>query len=128
VRPDGNAAAVTVFFALHDVVAIHVQPAARGSTDRILRKRQVAKIRFPYYIVFGKEATMSDSTLTAKGQTTIPKNIRDGMGLRPKDKIHFTLLANGTVIMRAKKRSFRELYGSLRKRGRKPIPLSDMSR
>jgi len=71
---------------------------------------------------------MADATLTAKGQTTIPKNIRDGMGLRPKDKIHFTLLADGTVIMRAKKRSLRELYGSLHRRGRKPIPLSDMSR
>ena len=71
---------------------------------------------------------MSDATLTAKGQTTIPKDIRDGMGLRPKDRIHFTLLADGTVIMRAKRRSFRELYGSLQKRGRKPIPLSDLSR
>jgi antitoxin PrlF len=71
---------------------------------------------------------MSDATLTAKGQTTIPKAIRDGMGLRPKDKIHFTLLADGTVIMRAKKRSLRELYGSLHKRGRKPIPIADMSR
>jgi antitoxin PrlF len=71
---------------------------------------------------------MADATLTAKGQTTIPKTIRDGMGLRPKDKIHFTLLADGTVIMRAKKRSLRELYGSLQKRGRKPIPIADMSR
>lgn len=69
---------------------------------------------------------MSVSTLTTKGQTTIPKEIRDGLGLKPKDQVHFTLLADGTVIMRAKKRSVAELYGALHKPGRKPVKLSDM--
>jgi antitoxin PrlF len=45
---------------------------------------------------------MPIATLTSKGRTTIPKEIRDGLGLRPKDRLHFTLLADGTVIMRAK--------------------------
>jgi antitoxin PrlF len=70
---------------------------------------------------------MSFATLTSKGQTTIPKEIRDGLGLKPKDKIHFTMLADGTVIMRAKKRSIRELYGLLHKKGRKPVPVVDMN-
>ena len=69
---------------------------------------------------------MSVSTLTTKGQTTIPKEIRDGLGLKPKDQVHFTLLADGTVIMRAKKRSVTELFGALHKPGRKAVKLSDM--
>jgi antitoxin PrlF len=69
---------------------------------------------------------MSVSTLTTKGQTTIPKDIRDGLGLKPHDQVHFTLLADGTVIMRAKKRSVTELYGALRISGRKPLKVSEM--
>jgi antitoxin PrlF len=71
---------------------------------------------------------MSIATITSKGQTTIPKDIRDGLGLRPKDKVSFTLLPDGTVIMRAKKRSILDLGGALHKPGRKRIPISAMSR
>ena len=71
---------------------------------------------------------MSIATITSKGQTTIPKDIRDGLGLKPKDKVSFTLLPDGTVIMRAKNRSILDLYGRLHKPGRKPIPISAMSR
>jgi AbrB family looped-hinge helix DNA binding protein len=71
---------------------------------------------------------MSTATMTSKGQTTIPKDIRDGLGLKPKDKLHFTLLPDGTVVMRAKKRSILDLAGALHKPGRKPIPLSAMRR
>ncbi|HEX4077745.1 MAG TPA: type II toxin-antitoxin system PrlF family antitoxin [Rhizomicrobium sp.] len=70
---------------------------------------------------------MSVSTMTTKGQTTIPKDIRDGLGLEPGDQIHFTMLADGTVIMRAKKRGLAELYGALRKPGRKPARIADMT-
>ncbi|HEY5239585.1 MAG TPA: type II toxin-antitoxin system PrlF family antitoxin [Rhizomicrobium sp.] len=69
---------------------------------------------------------MSSATITSKGQTTIPKDIRDGLGLKPQDQVHFTLLPDGTVIMRAKKRRVSELYGALHKRGRKPVSLSGM--
>jgi AbrB family looped-hinge helix DNA binding protein len=69
---------------------------------------------------------MSLATITSKGQTTIPKDIRDCLGLQPKDQIQFTLVADETVIMRVKKRSVRELYGLLHDPDRKPIPLEDM--
>jgi AbrB family looped-hinge helix DNA binding protein len=70
---------------------------------------------------------MSTSTLTSKGQTTIPKEIRDGLGLKPQDAIHYTLLPDGTVIMRAKKRSVGELYGLLHKPRRRKVKISDMT-
>ena len=33
---------------------------------------------------------MSNATLTSTGQTTIPKEIRDSLGLKPKDQLNFT--------------------------------------
>ena len=71
---------------------------------------------------------MSIATMTSKGQTTIPKDIREGLGLKPKDQVSFTLMPDGAVIMRAKKRSLGELYGVLHKPGRKAIPIADMKR
>jgi antitoxin PrlF len=71
---------------------------------------------------------MAVATVTSKGQTTIPKEIRDGLGLQPNDQVQFTLLEDGTVIMRAKKRSVREAFGILHKPGRKPIALANMKR
>lgn len=69
---------------------------------------------------------MSLATITSKGQTTIPKEIRDCLGLQPKDQIQFTLVGDETVIMRVKKRSLRELFGLLHDPERAPVPLEDM--
>jgi AbrB family looped-hinge helix DNA binding protein len=56
---------------------------------------------------------MADATLTAKGQTTIPKEIRERLGLEAGDKLTFTTLSDGTVVMRAKTRRLLDLAGSL---------------
>lgn len=69
---------------------------------------------------------MSIATLTSKGQTTIPKDIRDGMGLRPQDQINFTLMPDGTVIMRAKKRSIVDMYGVLADPQGVQVPVEEM--
>ena len=55
---------------------------------------------------------MSTATLTSKGHTTIPKDIRDALGLKPSDELRFTLLADGTVIMRAKRRDIADMAGA----------------
>jgi len=68
------------------------------------------------------------ATLTSKGQTTIPKEIRDGLGMKPGDRISFTLIPDGTVIMRVKRKSVMELAGVLHKKGRKPVPIDELSR
>lgn len=70
---------------------------------------------------------MSVATITSKGQTTIPKDIRDALALQPKDKIQFTLLPDGTVILRAKRRSILELQGLLHQPGRQAISLDNMN-
>lgn len=56
---------------------------------------------------------MSEATVTSKGQITIPVDIRQAMGLVPQDRVVFTRLANGTVVLRAKNRSVMDFAGLL---------------
>lgn len=69
----------------------------------------------------------TEGTLTRKGQTTIPKDIRDSLGLQPGDRMTFTLMPDKTVILRAKTRRVLELAGLLHK-GRKPVAITRLSR
>lgn len=70
----------------------------------------------------------NDSTLTSKGQTTIPKDIRDRLRIQPGDRMTFTLMPDGTVVMRVKNKRVVELAGKLRRKGRKPVPIEQLSR
>jgi antitoxin PrlF len=70
----------------------------------------------------------SDATLTSKGQTTIPKPIRDSLRMKAGDKMSFTLMPDGVVIMRVKNRRVSDLAGLLYKKGRKPVPVELLSR
>ena len=70
----------------------------------------------------------TEATLTSKGQVTIPKELRDALRMKPGDRITFTLLPDGTVIMRAKTRRVADLAGILYKKGRKPVTIDEMSR
>jgi AbrB family looped-hinge helix DNA binding protein len=76
-----------------------------------------------------KELAMStDATLTSKGQTTIPKAIRDGLNMKAGDRMTFTLMPDGVVIMRVKNKRVSELAGLLHKKGRKAVPVELLSR
>jgi AbrB family looped-hinge helix DNA binding protein len=70
----------------------------------------------------------NDATLTSKGQTTIPKEIRDSLSMKAGDRMTFTLMPDGTVVMRVKTKSITELAGVLHKKGRKPLPVEQLSR
>jgi antitoxin PrlF len=70
----------------------------------------------------------TDATVTSKGQTTIPKKIRDDLGMKAGDRITFTLMPDGVVLMRVKNKSVMTLAGSLRKRGRKALATEQLSR
>jgi antitoxin PrlF len=70
----------------------------------------------------------TDATLTSKGQTTIPKPIRDSLGMKTGDKITFTLMPDGVVVMRVKNKRVADLAGLLHKKGRKPVPIELLSR
>jgi AbrB family looped-hinge helix DNA binding protein len=70
----------------------------------------------------------TDATLTSKGQTTIPKEIRDSLGMKAGDRMTFTLMPDATVIMRVKSKSITDLAGVLYKKGRKTVPVEQLSR
>ncbi len=70
----------------------------------------------------------NEATLTSKGQTTIPKEIRDSLAMKAGDRMTFTLMPDGTVVMRVKRRSVAELAGALHRKGRKPLPVEQLSR
>lgn len=60
---------------------------------------------------------MFPTTLTKKGQVTIPKDIRDLLGLKEHDKILF-LEREGTVIIKPLKGNILDLKGSVLPRKR----------
>ena len=70
----------------------------------------------------------NDATLTSKGQTTIPKEIRDRLSMKAGDRMTFTLMPDSTVVMRVKTKSVTEMAGVLHKKGRKAVPVEQLSR
>lgn len=68
---------------------------------------------------------MSVATLTSKGQTTIPKDIRDHLGLQAGDKLRFMIEGDGRVMMLPATLSVLDLKGSLPKPS-KPVSLEEM--
>lgn len=70
---------------------------------------------------------MAEASITSKGQITIPAEIRKKMNLGPQDRVVFTLLPNGTTVMRAKNRSVTSLEGAVSKdTNKKKIAIKDM--
>ncbi|WP_297373498.1 type II toxin-antitoxin system PrlF family antitoxin [Acidiferrobacter sp.] len=69
-----------------------------------------------------------EATLTSKGQTTIPKEIRDSLRMKAGDRMTFTLMPDATVVLRLKNKSLTELAGTLYKKGRKTVSLDQLSR
>ena len=53
------------------------------------------------------------STVTDKGQITLPKALRDRLGIRPGSKVEFALLSDDTVRMRVLTRGSAGLFGLL---------------
>jgi antitoxin PrlF len=74
----------------------------------------------------GKELTVSTSVLTSKGQTTIPKDVRDYLGLRPGDRIEFVLTEDKTVLLKPATRPVTDLKGFLPKPP-KPVSIEQMN-
>ena len=68
---------------------------------------------------------MSEAAVTSKGRVTITDGIRKSMSLKARDRVVFTRLTDGTVVMRAKVRSIADLAGSVPKRA-KQVRIEDM--
>jgi antitoxin PrlF len=69
---------------------------------------------------------MPSTTLTAKGQMVIPKEVREHLGIRPGDQVDFVLRDNGEVVVRPAAVDVRQLRGLLRRPSAKPVPVEQM--
>ena len=69
---------------------------------------------------------MAFATVTSKGQTTIPKDVRAAANLKSGDRIHFTVLEDRTIILRVKNRSVRNI--AIRPPGGKRVSIAQMNR
>ena len=66
------------------------------------------------------------TTLTSKGQVTIPKIVRESLCLHTGDKIDFFITENNEVLLRPITKTVDEVYGKLSKPGRKAVSIKQM--
>ncbi|WP_409021186.1 AbrB/MazE/SpoVT family DNA-binding domain-containing protein [Caballeronia sp. LZ032] len=58
---------------------------------------------------------MPESRLTRDNRTTVPARIRKALGLKTGTALRWHVMPDGTILIRAKTRSIRELAGVLHK-------------
>lgn len=64
---------------------------------------------------------MSIATVTSKGQITIPKRIREEVGLRTGDRLDFRLQEDGTIRVRPIAKTVSEVFGAFADKARRPL-------
>ena len=67
---------------------------------------------------------MQESTVTTKGQTTLPRTVRSALGLAPGDRVRYVILDGEVRLLKA--RPVAGLAGFLARPGQKPVTLDDM--
>ena len=79
-----------------------------------------------YSSSFVRGASVTTSKVTSKGQTTIPKGIRERLGIKTGDRVAFLLRDDG-VLLRPVKGTLLDLRGSIKPRKR-PDDLDEVRR
>jgi AbrB family looped-hinge helix DNA binding protein len=69
---------------------------------------------------------MPSSTITAKGQTTIPKSVREQLGVEAGDRVDFVIQADGTVTVEPAVQGVERLKGLLAVKGQRPVSVEAM--
>ncbi|MDN5789183.1 type II toxin-antitoxin system PrlF family antitoxin [Pseudorhodobacter sp.] len=68
---------------------------------------------------------MQESTLTIKGQTTLPRDVRQALNLQPGDRVRYMILDGGEVRI-VRSQPVMKLAGLLKARGKSPVSLAAM--
>ena len=71
---------------------------------------------------------MASSTLSSKGQATIPKGIREYLNLQPGQRIDFIVDEEGRVVLRPATLHIRDLASILHREGQRPTSVEEMNR
>lgn len=75
-----------------------------------------------------KESPMTiESTITAKGQTTVPAEVRKLAGAKPGTRLVWHVLPNGAILVRAKTKSILDLEGMLKPAKGKRVSIEAMN-
>ena len=61
---------------------------------------------------------MPKATVTYKGQITLPKTVREQLGVRPGDRVSFREIEGGAIVVEADTVDLMELKGVMRPRKR----------
>ena len=69
-----------------------------------------------------------DATITSKGQVTIPKRIRDELGLTAGTEIEFIIQDDGTIRVRAKEPALQRLRGVKEQLAEQNVDIEKMRR
>lgn len=69
---------------------------------------------------------MPTATLTTKGQITIPKEVREHLGVNTGDRLSFVVQEDGSVIVRPITHHVRELGGLLYRPGQRAVSINEM--
>lgn len=67
---------------------------------------------------------MLESSVTAKGQTTLPRLVRASLGLAPGDRVRYVVMDGEVRLLKA--RPVKDLSGMLHRPGMAPVSLDDM--
>jgi antitoxin PrlF len=67
-----------------------------------------------------------ESAITVKGQATIPKTIREHLGLKPGDRVRFFLHPDGSVVLLPKLPAV-ALRGMVKSRRQRPVTIHEMT-
>jgi AbrB family looped-hinge helix DNA binding protein len=71
---------------------------------------------------------MPASLITSKGQTTVPKKIREYLHLEPGDRVDFVVDDEGRVVLEPATLDVREIEGILHRPGTKAVSDEDMKK
>jgi antitoxin PrlF len=69
---------------------------------------------------------MTAATLTSKGQITIPRSVREKLGVSVGDRVEFVEVAPGEFALKAATEDVRSLKGAI-KRPARAVPISEMN-
>lgn len=70
---------------------------------------------------------MAESTITTKGQTTVPAEVRALVHAKPGTKLVWSVTPEGTISVRAKTKTILEMAGMLKAPKGKRVAVEDMN-
>ncbi len=69
---------------------------------------------------------MATATMTSKGQMTLPKEVRDRLGLHPGDQLEFVFSPDGRLEVMPRTIHVEKLFGLLHRKGEKAATLEEI--